>query len=324
MIAGDQGAIENVTRMVLGDKAAVWSDYLLSAYKIVLPMLKSSSEDTQQQRQTGEWVEFAQQQSLPDLWIKHADIGVSWQQEVISSTWQDITHQHDIIGKATTFKIDSSASKLWQSLKLDGQFSLFNQQLQGSQNWDLKGVALDNIDLLSEQKLTTQLLKGLLNSQGQVAVNNGMLQGDGKIDLRDLSIRATGTNNVTQVIAETLNGLSALQIATALSGAVEHPKINFSSDLDKRIAQAMLANLSGDQKSKLNELKTKLSGKISGPLAKYSEQMGQFGDWESLADGNLTSVNDMLNAKLKGLLDSEKDKIKDKLKDKLFGKDPPR
>lgn len=320
VIAGDSGAINDVTKMILGKKAAVWSDYILSAYKVAGPMLVSSGEkQEQQQRADGRWIEFSDETPLPDLLVKKAVISLIWQDEEISSDWQDITYQHDKIGRPTLFELNSSASKLWQSLLVKGDFSLMNEVMSASQDWDLKGLKLNDLALLDEQKLSTKIDSSLLASKGSLSVKDNMISGGGKIDLNQLAMTAKGSNQMTELIASTLTGLSSLSIDTELAGSFDNPDVSFSSNLDKQLGKALLGNLSGEQQQKLDDLKQKLTGQAAGPLGEKSSQLGEWQDWEKVADGDLSSVEEMMKSQFNNVLDKEKDKLKEKLKNKLFG-----
>jgi hypothetical protein len=90
--------------------------------------------------------------------------------------------------------------------------------------------------------------------------------------------------------------------------------------LDKQLGSAMLANLSGEQKGKLDELKQQLNAKIQGPLEQSAGEMSQWLNWEKLADGDLININEMLSAKLSDVVDDKKEEVKNKLKDKLKNK----
>ncbi len=318
VIAGDSGAINDVTRMILGDKAALWSDYLLSAYQIAAPLLKKSATEAEQKRRAeGEWINFTDDVPLPDLLIRKAKISLSWQQEVIDSSWTDITHQHEKIGRPTRFNVNSTSSQLWQSLILEGNFELVDEVMKASQNWDLKGIQLKDLALLEEQKLTTRINSSLLSSSGALKITDDLMDGSGKIDLNQLAMTANGSNDLTNLIANTLNGLNKLSIATDISGDFADPDLSFSSDLDTQLGKALLGNLNPEQQSKLDELKQKLNGQAAGPLGKSNADFARWQDWEKLAEGDLTSVNDMLKSQFTSALDKQKNKLKDKLKEKL-------
>lgn len=318
VIAGDSGAINDVTRMILGDKAALWSDYLLSAYQIVAPLLKKSATEAEQKRRAeGEWITFTDDVPLPDLLVRKAKISLSWQQEVIDSSWTDITHQHEKIGRPTRFNVNSTSSQLWQSLILEGNFELVDEVMKASQNWDLKGIQLKDLALLEEHKLTTRINSSLLSSSGALKITDDLMDGSGKIDLNQLAMTANGSNDLTNLIANTLNGLNKLSITTDISGDFADPDLSFSSDLDTQLGKALLGNLSPEQQGKLDELKQKLNSQAAGPLGKSNEDFARWQDWEKLAEGDLTSVNDMLKSQFTSALDKQKDKLKDKLKEKL-------
>lgn len=317
LIAGDADAINDVTRHILGDKAAIFSDYLLSAYTIAGPMMVNSSESQEQERADGRWIEFSDELPLPNLLIRKALISLLWQDEEISSEWKDITYQHERIGRPTVFEIDSTASKLWDSLQVKGNFQLLNQLMTASQDWDLKGLSLNGIRLLDEQALATKIDTSRLDSKGSLTVKDSVFSGGGEMNLKELAMTARGSNQTTELIANTLNGLNRLSIQADLTGSIENPSISLSSDLDRQLGKALLGNLSPEQTSKLSELKQKLTGISAGPLDEKNGQVGKWQDWEKLIDSDIGTVDDLLKSQLNELLDQ--DELKDKLKEKLFG-----
>ena len=319
LVAGDAGAISDVTTMVFGEKAAQWAEYGLAAFDMVAPMLKNKEQQQQEALSTtGRWVSFDDTSGLPELWIKQATISLSWQQEEIISKWQDITYQHDILGKPTVFSVDSSASKLWQSLKLKGDFWLKENGVDAQQNWQLAGLKLDNLELINQDKLSSTLLSGLLSSDGAIQVKQNTLDGDGVIKLAKLNMQAQGSNKVTNIIAATLNDLSQLTIHTDVAGEIGDLDLSFSSDLNKQLGSALLSNVGKEEQAKLDELKQKLDEKMQNALGTQDSQVSEWLDWEKLADGDLNSLEEMLNAKMRNALDKKKDELKDKLRSKLF------
>jgi uncharacterized protein (TIGR03545 family) len=321
LVAGDAGAISDVTTLVFGEKAAQWTKYGLAAFDIVAPMLnKKDQQQTEEVISAGRWISFDDQSGLPELWIKNADISVSWQQENILSVWHDITYEHDIIGRATTFKIDSSKSSLWQSFKLNGDFWLKASGIAAQQNWQLSGLKLDNIDLVNQDKLTSKLLSGLLSSNGAIKVNQNAVSGNGLINLASLAMQAKGSNKMTNIIATTLNQLSQLTINTDVGGQIGDLDLSFSSDLNKQLGSALLANIGKEEQGKLDELKAKLNGQMQAALGTQDAQLSEWLDWEKLADGDLNSIEELLKSKMNSVIDNKKDQLEDKLKDKLKGK----
>lgn len=321
LVAGDAGAISDVTTLVFGEKAGQWSEYALTAFDFVAPMLaKTEKKQTEDIVSAGRWISFNDQSGLPEFWVKNAEISLRWQTENIASQWQDITYQHDIIGRPTVFSIDSKASSLWQSLKLNGDLWLKESGVKAQQSWQLAGLKLDDIALIEQDKLSGKLLSGLLSSQGEVKVENNAVLGAGKINLLELAMQSAGTNKITRIIADTLNQLKNLTIDTNVGGSIGDLDLSFASDLNQQIGSALMANVGKEEKAKLDELKQKLDIKMQGALGTQNAQLTQWLDWEKLVDGDMSSLEDMLNAQMNNAVDNKKDELKDKLKDKLKGK----
>ena len=319
LIAGDVDAINDVTTLVFGEKTSEWGQYALAVFDIVGPMLNTQGQAEEEQiGYAGKWISFDDTSSLPDLWIKKAQISLQWQQETIISDWRDITHQHDVLGIPTVFSVNSSSSSLWQSLILNGELWLSPSGAKANQSWTLSGLKLAEVSLVAQEKLTSQLDSGLLWSNGKVALNGETISGKGEIDLQNLIIKATGTNKMTNIVAKTLNQLNKLIINTDISGTIGNLDLSLSSDLNKQIGRALLSNVSTEQQTKLDELKQKLNKKTEGMLGDNNTQLAQWLDWEKLADGDLGSFNELLNAQFSRVIDEKKDELKKKIFDKLL------
>ena len=282
-------------------------------------MLKAQGlAEEEQQGYAGRWISFDDTSSLPDLWIKKAQISLQWQQEKIISDWQDITHQHYVLGRPTLFSVNSSSSSLWQSLIISGDLWLDQSGIKANQNWVLSGLKLSSLALVSQKKLTSQLDSGLLSSSGKAALNGKIISGTSNIDFQKLIIKAKGSNKIANIVAETLNQLKKLTVNTEISGTVDNINLSLSSNLNKQIGAALLSNVSTEKKAKLDELNQKLNNITEDVMETNNNQLAQWLDWEKIANGDLDSINDLLETRITGLVDSNKDKLKNKLFDKLF------
>jgi uncharacterized protein (TIGR03545 family) len=320
LLAGDANAIEDVTTLIFGEKAGQWSRYALAAFDLVAPMLEKKRQEAEEQQEQGRWISFADDSGLPKLWIQSAEISLRWQQEDVLSLWQDITYEHDIIGRATVFKIDSNASRLWQFFKLNGDFWVHASGVDAQQKWQLAGLKLNDIHLLNQEKLDATLQSGLLSSNGNVKVAANQVSGDGVLNLAQLSMQATGSNKVTNIIAKTLGQLTQLKLDSKVSGVVGDLDLSFSSDLNKQLGSALISNIGTDQQGKLDELKAKLDAQTQRLLGDQESQLSEWLHWENLVDGNVSGLDALLNEKLNSVVDDKKDALTDKLKDKLKGK----
>ncbi len=321
LMSGDAAAINNITGMVFGQQATRWSQYLLSAYQIAAPLLanKQAQEPQQDLRAEGRWLEFSDKQTLPDFLIKNAEISLKWQDEAIESHWKNITNEHDKIAQPTLFTINSTNSKLWQSLKVDGDLWLKDNGIKAQQTWSLQGLVLSDLALLDEDKLTSTIDTALMSSNGALAINESLINGSGSIDLSKLAISAKGSNKLTTAVANTLSQLNNMRIQTQIKGSFSAPEISFSSDLDKEFGRAMLTNLTSEQQEKLQTIKQSLTANIQSPLTDSNKQLSQWSNWQELSKGSQNQIKEMLAAQFSSQLDKQKDKLKNLFKNKFSG-----
>jgi uncharacterized protein (TIGR03545 family) len=326
LTAGESAAIENLTAALFGEQTRAWSQHLLSAFNLLLPLMQDDQTQSVEANDTlhtsGRWIAFDDNSGLPKVLIREATISFSWQEETLSSEWTNITYQHGILGKPTEFTIRSNNSDYWQQFYLDGQFSLLESGLTANQSWQLIGVELTDVPLVSGN-LTSQLSQALLASQGNLSISNGRLSGDTTLNFNELSLDSAGSNKLTNTLATALANLTQLKIHANLAGSIQSPVLSLASDLDKQLGQSLMSSLSQPSQSRLTELQQKLNNKAALPLSSGEGQLAQLLDWQQLATGNLDSIETLLKAQLESAVDNKKesleDKAKDKLLDKLFG-----
>jgi uncharacterized protein (TIGR03545 family) len=311
LVAGDEGAIGQVTQHLFGEKAKIYTQGLLAA----MAMLSSDPEEPVIE-------DTALDDGLPNVWIKKAAINIKWQDEQIETVWKDITDQHALIGNPTTFLINSSQAENWRIIDLKGTFEIIQGQVNSVQNWDIKGLVLDAIELVpeeSKQKLNALLESGLLASKGGLKVVDGKLSGSSVIDLSALKLKATGKNDLTSAMADVISGLSDLKLSTDFSGSLTSPSIKIKSDLDKKMLQALSSGLTGNSSGKLSELKSKLNAKVAEQLGQSGQQLESVDALLAAAQGDAASLKELLKSQMRNALDQKKDKLLNKLTDKLIG-----
>jgi uncharacterized protein (TIGR03545 family) len=311
LVAGDEGAIGQVTQHLFGEKAKIYTQGLLAA----MAMLSSNPEEPVIE-------DTALDDGLPNVWIKKAAINIKWQDEQIETVWKDITDQHALIGNPTTFLINSSQAENWRIIDLKGTFEIIQGQVNSVQNWDIKGLVLDAIELVpeeSKQKLNALLESGLLASKGGLKVVDGKLSGSSVIDLSALKLKATGKNDLTSAMADVISGLSDLKLSTDFSGSLTSPSIKIKSDLDKKMLQALSSGLTGNSSGKLSELKSKLNAKVAEQLGQSGQQLESVDALLAAAQGDAASLKELLKSQMRNALDQKKDKLLNKLTDKLIG-----
>ena len=305
IIAGDDAAMQQVTQLVFGDKAAEYTQYLMSAVQIVLPLIQGEPQ-----------TDDTPATELPAILVKEAEVAVKYKDETIGSVWKNITNTHPVFGEPTTFTI-SAAGELLKQFESSGQFWIDEKGVDASQQWSLAGVNLANVPMVNSEKLSAALEKALVTTSGQFSINDNLLNGSGDIDLASLVIEAAGTNKLTTAIANALNQLKTLDMKLNLSGTLSNPDFAISSDLDNKLAQAAISELTASQQDKLDEVMQRLNGMVGGVQTETQGQLVNVESMLSAAQGDSSQLESLLKTQLNSVIDQQKNKLFDKLKSKL-------
>ncbi|WP_375278560.1 TIGR03545 family protein [Alteromonas australica] len=303
VIAGDQAALSQVTYFVFGDKAAEYTEYLMSAMQIVMPLIQGE-EKSEAPTET------------PSILVKEANVSVLWQNEAITSKWNNITNVHEVFGNPTTFSIEA-AGDLLQSFTSSGEFWIDSSGVDASQVWSLAGVNMSNVAFSGNDTLDAVLTSALMTTTGSMKVTDNTLTGTGDVDLQDLVMEATGSSDVTSAIANALQSLSSLSMTMLLDGTLSNPNFNIKSDLDNKLAQAALSQLTASQQDKLDELNNKLNSMISNEQSLLSGELVDVDSMLSAAQGDSEALQALLQTQLNSVVEQQKNKLFDKLKGKF-------
>ncbi|MBC3766307.1 TIGR03545 family protein [Neptunicella marina] len=320
MVTGNLDAYADATEMIFGDTAHRWRKPVMTAIELVGPLLEKKQQEQKQQREDqGRWFAFDGSSDMPQFLIKKSDIDITFKNQRVKVNVTDITTDHARLGRPTLFDATASHSDLWENLSVHGQFKLLGGELDAWQNWQITQLSLPAETLSSQEKLTALLNKGKLTSNGQLNVTKGKLDGNTTIKLDQLSIEASGQNNITNIIANALNSLNTLTINATLRGDVINPDVSLTSDLDKQLAANTASILPDNIKQKLNKVSALLDDKSQQGQASQQQDWQQWLSRDSDAESAESQLEQLLKTKLNNLLDKEKDKLKEKLKNKLFG-----
>ena len=303
VIAGDQAALSQVTYFVFGDKAAEYTEYLMSAMQIVMPLIQGEEKSEAPTE-------------IPSILVKEANVSVLWQNEAITSKWNNITNVHEVFGNPTTFSIEA-AGDLLKSFTSSGEFWIDSSGVDASQVWSLAGVNMSNVAFSGNDTLDAVLTSALMTTTGSMKVTDNTLTGTGDVDLQDLVMEVTGSSDVTSAIANALQSLSSLSMTMLLDGTLSNPNFNIKSDLDNKLAQAALSQLTASQQDKLDELNNKLNSMISNEQALLSGELVDVNSMLSAAQGDSEALQALLQTQLNSVVEQQKNKLFDKLKGKF-------
>lgn len=310
----DGSGLENVTGLLLGEKAREWSKYVLLAYEQLGPMLARSdnSATVEPVRGEGQRISFADDNAPPEFLIKKARTEFMVGGTVIDVDWQNITHQHNLLGQPTTYQARADNSDLWNAFNLNGELSLTDLGIDAKQQWQLKGAKLNNLGLSNSSELSANILSSMMDSDGTVLVRENKLDGKAMVRMLNLDLEAEGSSKLTSAVAGALKQLERLDITTRIGGDIQRPSLNFESDLDDQLGDALAQSAMGEADEKLAEIKADLTAKVSEQLGGQQGLLENLTQWDNESGEQSKQLEELLKAKVG-------DSLKDKLKSRLGG-----
>lgn len=314
----NSAGLTEITALLFGDQARVWSNYMLLAYEQLAPMLARSADAAaiKPQRGEGVWFSFTGANAPPDFLIKLADTEFAFGETILDVQWNNITHQHEQLGQPTTFRARADNTQLWSSFNLNGELALGADGVDARQQWQLKGVKLDNLALSESSEFAASIVAALLDSEGSVALRDSALDGDATIRLADMQVNANAENRWAQVVASALQSLTRLDIQTSIAGSMTQPTLSLRSDLDRQLGSALKTAALQEVEPELASLRAKLQEQSGGFLGENEEELSELVGLLTTAENREARLQELLEAKIQNKLE---DQVKDRLKGLLNG-----
>lgn len=312
--------------MLFGPKAREYHDNALMAYQYIKPLLAPSQEQQQEvvNAAKGRFIHFDEDNPQPDILIKKAHFSIVTPQGDFDIDLSQVTHQHWLINKPSTFSLESNNLMVDGLAKLAGEFSLTpDHQFKSLGNWQLDKVPLPKTTLADSEKLAIDLLSGLLAGQGQFNVTNNDLDSTNAFTLSQAKYQGDAQSSLAKSVLETINAMDTLNIGVNAKGLLDDPRLSITSPLNQILQKAVVTQVN----SKLAGFKSNIQGglnkKLSSGLSIGDNAQSDILDFESLlnaTDGTLDNLlkNDVVKQQEDALKNKAKDKLKSKLGD-LFG-----
>jgi uncharacterized protein (TIGR03545 family) len=313
------GGLAGISQILLGDAwgervAQLQSIYLLA--KPYIPQQGAAEHSTTAEAATAlpNRILPLPHQPYPDFWVKQARVNWLIGGGEATIALQDITAQHALINRATTFSLDVNRLPQLAAFTLSGDFAIL-QQMVTNLTWQLDGLNLQPMQLGNAENALA-LTSGLINSSGKLNLTDNRISQQASVALTDASFNSSG-NKYLQQLAGLLNQQQQIPLNIATTGLISQPEVSIRSSLDKLLGDALL----GEAKQKIAAYQSKLQARLDDQL-----QTGLAGqqDWAALLtqqNGEVADISgnieSMLNAKLADVKDQAKDKLKDKLLNKI-------
>ena len=263
-------------------------------------------------RGEGQRISFADDNAPPEFLIKKARTEFMVGGTVIDVDWQNITHQHNLLGQPTTYQARADNSDLWNAFNLNGELSLTDLGIDAKQQWQLKGAKLNNLKLSNSSELSANILSSMMDSDGTVLVRENKLDGKAMVRMLNLDLEAEGSSKLTSAVAGALKQLQRLDITTNIGGDIQRPSLSFESDLDDQLGDALAQSAMGEADEKLAEIKADLTAKVSEQLGGQQGLLENLTQWDNESGEQSKQLEELLKAKVG-------DSLKDKLKSRLGG-----
>ena len=321
----------NLAALLFGKDAGGYAATALEYYEKVSPLLASDDEEgelleeAKQKRLVGQFVHFPTDRPLPDFWIKHLSFSTHLPMGEVMVTVNNITHQQNVINKATTLKAVGRDMSTIKSLTLNGVMD--HRSAKGRdqfdlaiQDWRLLGLNLGLAGL--------ELDESRLDMTADVIFAGSQMNAKGLGRFKQASFSSNDKTVLAKEMVSALANIDTFSVDGKAQGKLTHPDISISSDLDNKLSKAFNKRIKQKQDQLTEELRNKLAQKLLAYGGDYEQQLkqlnlseGSLGD-KSKAMGKMaqTEMGDYQSqkkAQAKAKADKKKKELAKKAKDKL-------
>ena len=288
----DGAGVGNLSRLLFGEQAGVWSQQALYWYEKVKPFLVSEDSEkkiseTEESRKSGRYVHFASERPLPDFLIVKTQLSVASSFGDIAIQINDITHQQSVINRPTVVSAKGE--------KLQGMDSLnFNATLDHrvKPSLDRFDINMNNI-AITDYTLGAMGLKlnhSLVNVVASAELSDGTINAQGSGVFTESKFSSKDKTVMAKETVAALGKVNNFNINAGATGKLEKADLSFDSDLEDQLSSAFSQRL----KEKQNELEEKLKDKLNDKLLSYAGDYQQQLKSLDLANGSFSAKQEKL------------------------------
>lgn len=326
----------NLTGLLFGPQFQSYAEKALYWYNRLAPLMAETNNaeegisaasadqaDIAPLRGTGRFIHFGSQAVSPDFLIRKAQASAVLSQGEVLLLGQDITHQQYRTGKPSL--ISANATELNDTDSLDLLLSIDHRTVDAvdTLSVDIRGQTLDDMSLSESDNLSLALADAKLDVNANIMLKNADLSGalDGRFN--NTKLVADGTSQIAKELAKALAGVEGFTLNSVFSGTLSRPGFDVKSDLDKVLKDAIAGRFKEKQKEWEGKLKARLDSKLNTYLSENADVAKYFGEQGALLEGDLDSVESLLETQLDSYADAQADQAKEKassaLKEKFKG-----
>jgi uncharacterized protein (TIGR03545 family) len=292
---GVDGGTQQVAEMLFGPE--------LKGY---LKQLKSftSSEESETakegtpiaERGKGVFVSFEEEQKLPLVWFKQAEVSGDLHGLGIPFSFKGdamhVTDQQTLTGQPTVVSLDLLNERV-DSAKLGLILDLRKSQ-KISIDTTIKGYTVESMPLSGDFDLE----KGSADIDAKIKSVDQLLSGSIAMNMSSVSLNSSGaTFEKYPAAKQALSSVDSIQAKAVLSGSLDEPGVSIQSNLDTILSDVLNKALEGQ----LDAYKQELTGKLEGMLSEEMGEVDTLGNSFSGLSGDIAGTEKLLDGLLGGL-----------------------
>lgn len=302
----------NFTRLILGPKYANWMERGAALYAKIQPLLadRLSAGDQSETapepvRGAGVDVHFKSAAAAPepDFVIRQATADVRTSAGALAGDIRNITNAPPVLGMPTTFSFSGNALNNADSVSVQGEL---NYVVPGAPKIQLSGQAagytIERLQLTgADTGLPITLSGGTLDMKLQMRIEQQNLDAGITTVVRKATFevgKAGASENaggvIASAIADTLSGLSRINVLAEMKGTVENPEIAFKSDVDRHLSDALGKIVRKQANLFEKQLKSAVMEKIDQPMSGLNGQVAGLGALQEEVQNRLNKGSGLL------------------------------
>ena len=278
----------------------------------------------------GTWVHFNAAKPRPKLWIKNIKLNsVSQKQQDLGDfkgLVKNYTSEPHIIQKPLTIDLIGSLPKIEATgLKIKTVMDYTNPlKPKEDFSFNLNSFKVKGLKLVESSKYNIAISKaiGKLNLKASFVEDSINLSFDQKFisPIWEMIPGNTESNKLKTLLNEIKKAENDLSIRANISGSIENPKINLSSNFGTIVKKALESQIRGKVNNEMAKVQKKIQQKLQEKLKGKISDLDLLESSFSKENNSLESISSSLEKKIKSKAKQKgKEKI-DKLKNKLLKK----
>lgn len=273
-------ALDSLAGGVMSGQVKQWIQQALSFVKSSGDDASASTPVETVSRDRGIWIQFTEQQPVPQLLIRKASLdgrlSLAGQDIRFSGQAADLTHQPEKWHKPATITVTGESGQQTH-VQVNALLDHRTQPGKDHMEFGLERLPLSNYSLSDKPELKVLATSALTSAQGSLQVVGDKLELDVLGQFRDveLAVSTDKSNALTTAIIDALHSVMQFDLRLQLNGPFTNPDITVRSDLDNLLANAVRQSV----KKQTVQYKAELTDKLNAQMATQLRALKQRGEY---------------------------------------------